>query len=429
MGRTMGNGSRGTGNRPASSSDPFKVPAIQILANGGVMGGLTFIQILARDIGVDNTGIGMLVFFYALALFVSNTAFGRSSDLRGRRQFIWGGLAAASAAFMVLAFTDGFWSLLVARTLTGFTIGIFLPALVAYNIEAKKRLSRFASYGSIGWGVGVLILGFVAQLLGIRWVFILSSGFFASAFLFALSLDPVRFRSISVPRIPSAIIRRNSALYASVLVRHSGAVMIWTFWPLFMVETLGLDLIQVGIIQATNMLSQFVVMFTVGDRLRSRTSVLAGLSLSVLTFLSFPLATNFWQLWLAQFPLAIAWAFLYVGGLRMLNDCNVEKATANGLFTSVIALSAIIGPVLSTIFIQFTDYRGIMYMAALMSLAGTLIFVAMSRRGHMDSDGCAGGVGHDNGGEKENSKDGSRTARRVEGGRHRQKSGSKRLAK
>jgi MFS family permease len=392
MGRSPVNTGGGETPRPSSRTEGLKVPAIQILGNGGIMGGLTFIQILARDIGVDNTGIGMLVFFYALALFVSNTVFGRSSDQRGRRQFIWGGLAAASAAFMVLAFTDGFWSLLVARTLTGFCIGIFMPALVAYNIEAKKRLSKFASYGSIGWGAGVLVLGFAAQLLGIRWVFTLSSAFFAAAFLIALSLSPVRFRSISVPRIPRAIIRRNSALYASVLVRHSGAVMIWTFWPLFMVETLGMDLIQVGIIQATNMLSQFVVMFTVGDRLRCRTSVLAGLSLSILTFLSFTLATNFWQLWLAQFPLAISWAFLYVGSLRMLDECNVEKATANGLFTSVIALSAIIGPVLSTILIQFTDYHGIMYMAALMALAGTLIFTVLARRGAGSTEACTGVV-------------------------------------
>ena len=196
-----------------------------------------------------------------------------------------------------------------------------------------------------------------------------------------------------------------------------------------MVETLGLDLIHVGIIQATNMLSQFVVMFTVGDRIPCRTSVRAGLSLSILTFISFTLATNFWQLWLAQFPLAISWALLYVGGLRMLDECNVEKATANGLFTSVIALSAIIGPVLSTIFIQFTDYYGIMYMAALMSLAGTLIFIALVRRGDRDERACTGGDRNNMGIDSTRQNDPTRVRRTGQRGERSQKSGLKRLAK
>jgi DHA1 family multidrug resistance protein-like MFS transporter len=333
------------------------------------------------ELGVGDTRIGMLVFAYSLAAFLANVFFGRASDIHGRRMFIWSGLAASCAAFMLLIFATDFWTLLLARTLTGLCIGIYPSALVAYTIESRQRLSRFASFGSVGWGLGVLITGFAAQMMGVRWVFILASMFFAVAFVVALRLTPVDFRSISIPLFPKAIIKRNRALYASIIIRHSGAVMIWTFWPLFMMYELGLDLFEIAIIQATNMISQFFIMFLLGDRLHCRSSVILGFLLSIVTFVCLSLSRNFWELWLVQFILAAAWAFIYTGGLRMLDEMNVEKATSNGLFTSAIALSAIIGPLMATALIQFTDYRGIMLVAAAAAVAGTLAFIMLDGDG------------------------------------------------
>lgn len=155
--------------------------------------------------------------------------------------------------------------------------------------------------------------------------------------------------------------------------------MVWTFWPLFMMEEIGLDLFQIAIIQATNMLTQFAFMFALGDRLPSRTSLVAGLLLTTGVFISISFAQNFWQLWATQFALAASWAFLYVGALVRLDERNVEKATANGLFTSVIALSAIIGPLIATGLIQFMDYRGLMYVAAVLALVSVGVFLAMDR--------------------------------------------------
>jgi hypothetical protein len=105
------------------------------------------------------------------------------------------------------------------------------------------------------------------------------------------------------------------------------------------------------------------------------------------TFASFTLAHNFWELWLTQFGLAASWAFIFVGSLRHLDECNVEKATSTGLFWSVQGLSAIIGPVCATVLIQVTDYHGIMYVAALFAVVATGLFVYLDRR-MGDGKGC-----------------------------------------
>jgi MFS family permease len=290
---------------------------------------------------------------------------------------------------MTVFIAPDYQTLLLTRTLSGLCLGIYPPALVAYSIEVKRKLNKFASYGSIGWGGGILILGFVAQFMGVRWVFAVSSLFYFVGFLFALTLNQGGFHKVTIPAFPVAIIKKNMSLYAAILIRHSGAVMIWTFWPIYMVQELGLSLLEVGFIQATNMLFQFVVMFIFGERLKSSRSVMLGIVMSSAVFFSFTLAYDFWTLWLTQFGLATCWALIYVGSLRKLDECNVEKATANGLFTSVIAMSAILGPLMSTALIQVTDYTSIMYMAAVFSLISAVVYVILQRRDQADPDRAA----------------------------------------
>lgn len=158
--------------------------------------------------------------------------------------------------------------------------------------------------------------------------------------------------SVNVPVLPIKIIKKNLPLYLSVLIRHSGAHMIWTFWPLFL-QTLGADLFWVAVIQAINGATQFVFMYTVSQKIGYASSIAGGLILASVTFFSFTLAADFWQIMPAQVLLGVSWSLLYVGGLRYLMDRNVEKATVSGLFDSALSLSSIIGPLIGAFVISF----------------------------------------------------------------------------
>jgi len=182
-----------------------------------------------------------------------------------------------------------------------------------------------------------------------------------------------KHRSIDVPMFPVKIVKKNLSLYLSILIRQSGAHMIWTFWPLFL-RSLGANLFWIGVIPAITSITQFIFMYTLSGRIKYVNSVIAGLILSSVTFFSFTLAADYLQIIPTQFLLGVSWSLMYVGGLRYLMDRNVEKATVSGLFNSVLSLSSIIGPFMATFVITFGDYRTTMYFASILAFISFLSF-------------------------------------------------------
>lgn len=351
----------------------MKLNLIRFLTFAAMMSSWTFIPIFAKDLGISDTEIGFIVALYSLALFLSSFIFGRASDKYGRKLFLLVGLILSALAFFLQIFGHDFFSLLLIRSFVGFCIGLYPASLVAYVHENKKDLSKFSSFGSLGWAIGSLTAGGIAIYFTIKGIFILSSLLFVIAFLTALGIGFKKHRSINVPKFPKKIIKKNLLLYSSFLIRHTGGHMIWTFWSLYLVS-LGANLFWVGVIQMINSMTQFIFMYTLSGKIKYMTSIIAGSLLSGIAFFSFTLATNFWQIIPTQILLGISWSLLYVGGLRYLMDRNVEKATVSGLFDSVLSLSSITGPFLATFVLIFGDYRTTMYVASILAFVSFLLF-------------------------------------------------------
>jgi len=351
----------------------MKPNLIRFLSFGAIASSWLYIPIFAKELGMSDTEIGFVVAFYALALFLSSFVFGRASDKHGRKLLLLFGLVLSAITFFLPIFADGFLTLLLIRVLSGFCVGIFPASLIAYIHENKKDLSKFSAFGSLGWGIGALLAGMIALYLTIKGIFIFSSLLFFLAFLTSLGMGFRRHDSINVPKFPIKIIKKNFSLYLSVLIRHSGAYMIWTFWPLFLLS-LGADLFWVGAIQAINTTIQFIFMYTLSGRIKYVSSVTVGLLLTSITFFSFTLATDFWQIMPTQILLGISWSLMYVGGLRYLMDRNIEKATVSGLFDSVLSLSSVIGPFIATIVVSFGSYTTTMYVASALAFVSFLLF-------------------------------------------------------
>jgi len=351
----------------------MKPNLIRFFTFAAMMASWTYMSIFARGLGISDTEIGFIVAFYSLASFLSSFVFGRASDKHGRKLFLLVGLILSAIAFFLQVFAQDFLALLIIRVSVGFCLGIYPASLIAYVHENKKDLSKFSSFGSLGWAFGSFISGSIAVYFMISGTFIFSSLLFFLAFLTALKMRFERHYSIDVPRFPVKIIKKNLPLYLSILIRQSGAHMIWTFWPLFLLS-LGADWFWVGVISAITSITQFIFMYTLSGRIRYVSSVIAGLFLSSVTFFSFTLAADYLQIIPTQFLLGVSWSLMYVGGLRYLMDRNVEKATVSGLFDSVLSLSSIIGPFMATFVITFGDYRTTMYFASILAFISFLSF-------------------------------------------------------
>jgi DHA1 family quinolone resistance protein-like MFS transporter len=276
-------------------------------------------------------------------------------------------------SFSLLLVADNAETLLFVRIANGLCIGIYPGALTAYAYESKIPMGRYSSYGALGWAVGTLLAGYAAGT-GIYLAFLVSTLFLAGGTVSAMTLPLIPAQHMNVPLFPIETIRRNLPIYVVMLIRNSSAQALWTLWPLLLAD-LGGDNFTIGIVQALNSGFQVVFMIVLTDRFSYRPLVLLGLLGSAVTFGMVMLARNIIDILPSQVALGFAWACLYVGSLKYVTERNEERSTASGLLQSVIAISGIIGPIITAIlYAIWPSYFPILLNAMVMAIASFFIF-------------------------------------------------------
>lgn len=349
--------------------------AIQLLSSAGTFGPIILVPIiLSQDFGVSEGVIGVVVGLFALSSFVSSYTCGRAADVYGRRVILLIGLGLSGAITLLhiaSLWLDSMALFVVVRIMLGFSAGMFPAALLAYVYERKSKMGKFSSWGAAGWGAGSLIIGFFGTLY--EWAFLYCAAILFVSFAVALTLPFPKERRLHVPRFPAALIRRNAPVYASMLVRHTGANMIWVTYPLFLIS-IGADGVLIGTVYAVNAFSQFLIMNYI-DRFNPSVLVAFGTGASAVTFVIFSFSYHYWQIVPAQVLLASSWSCLYVGSLRYVMDKNEEKATATGLLSGMMSMSGILGPLAGGLTAVAIGFRGTMLVAALMAVIAFALFI------------------------------------------------------
>lgn len=327
-----------------------------------------------KEDGVSDTEIGLLAIPFSISLMISNSFSGRLSDYRGRKQFILIGLILSSISTSFYIFSINLWTYFLARIINGIALGIFPSSLIGLASDNNVKLGWLSSFGSMGWAFGGLVGGILADEYSLSFVFIYSSFMYLSAFILSLYLQDdsevsTKSRNHSREIFYTQVIRKNWLIYLVVVLRHGTANAIWIFWPIFLSEEFNLSITQIGIVQATNMFTQFIFMQILGDKLDPRKMFFVGSIFSSLAFYSFTLVTNFNQIVGTQIILGFSWALFYVGGLRRVEERNKQSstvATATGLYNSSISVAQIVGPFIALFFLRFSD-----------SFVNTMLFAAV----------------------------------------------------
>lgn len=332
--------------------------------------------ILQDKYGASEDLIGLVAGSFAAAGFASSYLFGRASDVYGRRLVLLLGLFLSGVATILQALSlrfEGIELFVTVRVMIGFCSGMFPAALIAYVYDSKGKIGIFSAFGSAGWGVGNLVLGIFGDY------FLYEEGYIFCAFVvflsyaIALTLPFGTELKLQVPFFPKSLIRKNAPIYLAMLIRHTGANMIWVTYPLFL-AALGAPPIWIGIIYSVNAFGQVFFMLFL-DRPDPSLLVAVGLGSSALTFFTFTLAGSYWQIIPSQVILAFAWACMYVGCLRYVMDRNKEKATVSGILSSTMSISGITGPVLGGIAATALGFKGTIWIATAMSVVALLIFL------------------------------------------------------
>lgn len=355
----------------------MKPQAIQLLSNIGLFGPVVLVPIILQDeFGASKDLIGIVAGMFAAAGFASSYLFGRASDVYGRRMVLLVGLFLSGVATVLQAVSlrlGGLELFVGVRVLIGFCSGMFPAALIAYVHDARGKIGRFSAFGSAGWGVGNLALGVFGGLFLYEEGYLFCAIVIFASYAIALTLPFGQEVKLEVPFFPRALIVKNAPIYLAMLIRHTGANMIWVTYPLFL-AALGAPPVWIGIIYSVNAFGQVFFMLFL-DRPDPSLLVAVGLGSSALTFFTFTLAGSYWEIIPSQILLAFAWACMYVGCLRYVMDRNAEKATVSGILSSTMSISGITGPILGGVAAMAFGFKGTIWIATAMSFVAFLIFL------------------------------------------------------
>jgi len=343
--------------------------------HSGIAITFVFMPIIASGVAKSVFEIGIIVAAFAFAQILTETYFGRMSDRKAKRLlFIRVGFILCALTFGLHYFADNTTYLIIARIGAGIASGIMIPPMLAYAYEAGKGKSKVASvisFHALGWLAGIVAAGIANDE---KLIFVVSSGFFIIGFLLSLRLPKLQTEKIIGKGIIKKIIVKNKFLFSSLLIRHIGAAAAWTVLPIMLMEYFGAELYQVSIVYVANTLTAFLVMNLMSKRIQIQniTKYKIGIGMTVIVFVGLALITDWWMAWPFMAIVGCSWAFLFIGGNFHLMENN-PRSTSTAIFSSTLAISTVIGPVIAGAIAYYTDFTMVMYFSIIVTLSAFII--------------------------------------------------------
>jgi MFS family permease len=162
--------------------------------NDGMSWGVFPLFFAAHGLGVER--IGILKAVYPASWGVLQIATGPLSDRWGRKGLIVAGMWVQAAALFLTAFTSAFGWWLAASLFLGLGTAMVYPSLIAAVSDASapswraRSLSVYRFWRDLGYAVGALSAGIMADLFGFQWaIAAIAALTFASGAIVAIAMS------------------------------------------------------------------------------------------------------------------------------------------------------------------------------------------------------------------------------------------------
>lgn len=343
---------------------------------------------------------GWLLFAYAFFQFLCAPLVGALSDRYGRRPVLLISLFGFGVDYLFLAFAPSLSWLFIGRIVAGI-MGASFTTGAAYIADVSPPEKRSQNFGLIGaaFGLGFIIgpvLGGVLGEYGPRIPFIAAAiltlvNWLYGFFILPESLAKENRRPFSWKRANpvGSLVSVNRyqkvigllCAMAFLYVASHAVQSTWTFYTMYKfdwdVKMVGYSLGLVGIISA---LVQGGLIRWIIPKIGQENSVYLGICLYMIGFVLFAFANQGWQMMVILIPYCL-------GGISgpalqgiMSNDVPAnEQGELQGAVTSMMSLTAIVGPPLMTgLFAYFTsETTPINFSGAPLLLGGILSVVGL----------------------------------------------------
>ena len=152
---------------------------------------------MQRSLGFSDSGLQWVISAYALAFGGFLMLGGRAADLFGRRRVFVSGLILFSGASLLGGFAGRPWVLVASRALQGVGGAIVAPASLslltttfAEGPERNRAMGWFGTMSTVGFGVGMILGGFLTGSAGWEWVMFINVPIGLAAVALARTLLP-----------------------------------------------------------------------------------------------------------------------------------------------------------------------------------------------------------------------------------------------
>ncbi|MFK7058529.1 TCR/Tet family MFS transporter [Flavobacterium oreochromis] len=319
---------------------------------------------------------GWLTFSYALTQFLFAPLIGGLSDKYGRRPVLLLSLFGFSLDYLLLAFAPSITWLFIGRILAGIT-GASITTASAYIADISTEENRAKNFGMIGaaFGLGFIIgpvIGGVLGQYGARIPFYAAAilcliNFLYGYFILPESLATSNRRKFDLKRANPVGTFLNLKKYPkliglviAVFLLHTASHAVQSNWSYFTMYQLNWNEkmvgISLGVIGILVTLVQGGLIRWINPKIGNIKSIYIGMALYTLGMFLFGLATESWMMFVFLIPYCL-------GGIAgpALQAVIASQVPANeqgeiqGILTSLISASSIIGPpLMSIVFYYFT---------------------------------------------------------------------------
>src|SRR6266550_3546027 len=314
---------------------------------------LPLMPFYARTLGASALMVTLLIGSFTAAQLVSAPMWGRFSDRYGRRPALLVGLGAAAIAYVVFAFANSLWLLLLSRVVQGAgggTVGV-VQAYVADATEPKSR-AKALGWLSAATNVGVALgppLGSLALLAGRSGPGVVAATLCVINMAFAWKfLSESRDSAHAIQRKPSA--SRTALAFVVTHAREPGPRLIWIYaiamgafsgmsaiLALFLMDRFGVTERSIWIfftyIGTISVVTRAGVLGWAVDKLGEAQLSRVGLALLATGLLAFPFMHNYLLLAIAIACIPLGTAFTFPCVTSLLS--RVIPAAERGLYMGV----------------------------------------------------------------------------------------------
>jgi MFS family permease len=201
----------------AFAAASYREPALRSCSQAGLVNNLNdglawgLVPLFLAAHGAGAAAIGLVAAVYPGVWSVTQIATGHWSDTVGRKPLIVAGMLLQAAALALLAVSDGHVALAtVAAALLGLGTALVYPTLIAAISDAVSPIARAPVVGvyrfwrDMGYAIGAVIAGVVADALGYGGAIAVVAGLTAASGLWVLGDMPDERSAFAVAQQPTS---------------------------------------------------------------------------------------------------------------------------------------------------------------------------------------------------------------------------------